>query len=145
MDTKSIKELFDKYILIWIWSIFVSINTALSYNIFNLYNISKWEKLNTFLIPLYILAVIMALASWLSLFNFFKIKILSLVMNLKQRTPYEEMLLGEDEKEYNFKQEYKENVFAYRQLKSAFNFIIFAIFFRFLIPIFEMVFGLFYN
>jgi hypothetical protein len=135
MEIKSLKELFDKYILIWIWSIFIGINSALSMNIFNLYNPARWEQLNSVLIPIYILAVVMALASWLSLFKFFQIKILSIVLPGRNRKELEE---SEDWQVAN-------NKYAYFQIRRSFYFIIFAIFFRFLIPIAEMIFGLIYG
>lgn len=144
MEVNEIKSLFDKYILIWIWSIFVSINTALSYNIFNLYETSKWEMLNAFLIPIYIMAAIMAFASWLSLFKFFKIKILTLILDIdpareRLKDYYENNDIRDEVKKYD------RNYFAYRQLNSSFYFIISAIFFRFMIPIVEMMFGLIYR
>lgn len=156
MDTKSIKTLFDKYILIWIWSIFVSINTALSYNIFNLYDSAKWQKLNLFLIPLYIFAMILAVASWLALFNFFRLKILSLILTEEPRKEEYERNFNASEisdlpevdakKEMHYKIiQWEKDLYASKQLRSAFFYIIFAIFIRFLIPIVEMVFGIFYN
>jgi ABC-type multidrug transport system fused ATPase/permease subunit len=80
MEEQSIKKLFDKYILIWIWSIFVSINTALSYNIFSIYSTGKWGALTIVFFPLFILAALLALTSWLSLFRFFTVRILELIL-----------------------------------------------------------------
>lgn len=156
MDTKSIKNLFDKYVLIWIWSIFVSINTALSYNIFNLYDSAKWQKLNIFLIPLYIFAMLLAVASWLALFNFFRLKILSLILTEKPNKNENESMNKfdkafelnqvDEEKEFHFKKiQWENDLYASKQLRSAFFYIIFAIFIRFLIPIVEMFFGVIYN
>jgi len=167
MEVNSVKELFNKYVLVWIWSIFVSINTALSYNIFNIYEAGKWAQLTIFLIPLYILAAFTAVSSWYSLFNFFKVKILPLVLsydphsridldnvsNIKSNLHDINDFVNADE---NKKSEvistnsYKESAleedrYAYIQLKNSFNFIIFAIFFRFLIPIVEMIFDLLYR
>lgn len=136
MDTKTLKELFDKYILIWIWSIFIGINSALSYNIFNLYNPSRWELLNIIIIPIYILAVIMALASWIYQFKFLQVKILPFLLS-----KYEDSRYPFDNSEYDK----KIDMYAYMLLKRSFFFIIFAIFFRFLIPISEMIFGIIYQ
>jgi len=79
METKTFKDFFDKYIVIWIWSIFIGVNSALTYNIFSLYNPGKWEKLVIFIIPLYLLAIFMIVTSWFALLNFFKIKIADLL------------------------------------------------------------------
>lgn len=143
MDTNSLKDLFDKYVLVWIWSIFISINTALSYNIFNLYSTSNWGRLGVFLIPIYFMSVAMALVSWLSLFNFFRVKILTLILWTDPDEP--EWLENSSKRIETGKKRKEDDYFAYRQLRNSFMFIIFAIFFRFLIPVIEMFFNLFYN
>jgi hypothetical protein len=136
MEPNTLKELFDKYILIWIWSIFIGINSALSYNIFNLYNPSRWQVLNIIIIPIYVLAVLTALGSWIYLFRFLQIKILPFLLS-KYNDPF-----------FNIsdpKAEAKRDLYSYKLLKSSFFFIIFAISFRFLIPLCEMIFGIIYK
>ena len=146
-EPRSFKDIFDKYMVVWVWSIFVSINTALTYNVFNLYESSKWEKLNIFIIPIFLLAVIMALVSWISLFNFFRAKILSLIINAPDEWIENLPRFDTPEQLENFHKtkNSRKEAFAYRQLKNSFFYIIFAIFFRFLIPLIEMIFGLLYH
>ena len=105
----------------------------------------------------------MALTSWYSLFNFFKIKIISLLTSFERRRKLEKFDFEDEmidfktedkeiednieKKQLAFKlaSQEREDRIAYKQLKNSFNFIILAILFRFLIPIVEMIIGLYYN
>jgi ABC-type amino acid transport system permease subunit len=149
MEPKSIKELFDKYVLIWVWSIFVTINTALSYNLFDTYSTTRWGALFTIMLPIYIIAAALTMGSWFALFNFFRIKILTLILDvdlgyhkstrekgLDDKSSFEANL--EEPSEETIREKRKIDMFAYKQLRVSFFFIVLAFTMRFFISIIQM-------
>lgn len=115
-----------KYSSIWIWSIIVGINSALTYSFYN-YRQSNWLTLGIILSIFYGLAFLFCLSAWVHLATFLKKIIIPLIEESFDNSPV------------NFRDKAKVSHFQF--LNQAFLFLIYALSCRFFAFILELIFS----
>lgn len=129
-DKPSFDHLLSKYSIIWIWSILITINTGITYTFYN-FNVKNYNSFSLVVVFLNILAFVSSLNAWRRLYLILKGLILP---NLFDNALYFD--------EVRVNAIIKERVYI---VSSAFQFLIYAIMFRFSAYILESLFNFTFN
>lgn len=126
-DKPSFNNLLSKYSIIWIWSILITINTGITYTFYN-FNVKNYNTFSLIVVLLNIMAFISSLNAWRRLHQILTSLILPNIfdnlLNLRK--------ISENTR-------IEEKVYI---ISSAFQFLIYAIMFRFSAYILESLFNL---
>lgn len=116
-----------KYSSIWIWSIVVGINSALTYSFYN-YRQSNWLALGILLSIFYAFAFLFCLWAWIRLAGFLRTIIIPLI---------QQSFISSDEQSVTAE---RSNL-HFQALNHAFKLLIYALSCRFLAFILELIFS----